>query len=81
MYVTVYPNPATDLVAIQLNHITNENYFLELYNVNGKLLNKTIIYQGSTIAYFDTRTLYSGEYQILITNGLTTINKKIIVSN
>lgn len=81
MYITVYPNPATDLVAIQLNHITNENYFLELYNVNGKLLNKTIIYQGSTIAYFDTRTLYSGEYQILITNGLTTINKKIIVSN
>ena len=41
-----------------------ENKELELIDANGKLVQKITIYQGSTIAYFDTKKLYSGEYFI-----------------
>jgi hypothetical protein len=77
--VTVFPNPASDLVAIQLNNLTKENIDVELFDITGRLVQKTIIYQGSTIAYFDTRTLYSGTYLIKISNGSTILNKKIVI--
>ncbi|MES2568311.1 MAG: YHYH protein [Bacteroidota bacterium] len=75
----VYPNPASDLVAIQLNNITKDNLSVELFDITGKLVQKTMIYQGSTIAYFDTRTLYSGEYIIRIHQGTMTQTKKILI--
>ncbi len=80
MNTTVFPNPTSDLVAIQINDITRENINVELYDLSGKLIQKTVIYQGSTIAYFDTRTLYAGEYLVKISNSTASVNKKIIVS-
>ena len=77
--VTVYPNPASDLVAVQLNNLTRENLDVVLYDLTGKLIQKTIIYQGSTLAYFDTRTLYSGQYLIKINNGKQVLTKKIVL--
>ncbi len=77
--VTVFPNPASDLVAIQINNLNKENIDVELFDVTGKLVQKTIIYQGSTIAYFDTQKLYSGVYIIKMTVGNTVLNKKIVI--
>lgn len=75
--ITVFPNPASDLIAIQLNDLTRENINLELYDVTGKLVQKAVIYQGSTIAYFDTRTLYAGQYFVKIIKGNVVSNKKV----
>ncbi|MCD6017413.1 MAG: hypothetical protein K0S53_534 [Bacteroidetes bacterium] len=77
--VIVYPNPASDLVAVQLNNLTTEDMKVELYDMKGALVQKTMVYQGSTIAYFDTRTLYSGEYIIQIYKGKEVLSKKILV--
>ncbi|MES2762066.1 MAG: YHYH protein [Bacteroidota bacterium] len=77
--VTVFPNPASDLVAIQINNLNKDNINVELYDVIGKLVQKTVIYQGSTIAYFDTRTLYSGTYIVKMIIGNTVLNKKIVI--
>ncbi len=78
--IKVFPNPASDLVAVQLGSLTKENVLAELYDMTGRLMMKSMIYQGTTIAYFDTRTLYSGEYMIKIINGTEVINKKILIS-
>ena len=75
--ITVFPNPASDLVAVQMNNLSNENVQLELYDMSGKLVQKTQLYQGSTIAYFDTRKLYSGDYLIKIFNHKESTTKKI----
>lgn len=75
--VSIFPNPTSDLVAIQLNNATNENIPVSLFDISGKLIQKTNVLQGSTIAYFDTRTLYSGEYIITIGNGNEIISRKI----
>ncbi len=75
----VYPNPASDLVAVQINSLTKENLNVELFDVAGKLIDKTVIYQGSTIAYFDTRRLYSGDYIVKVYSGKEVMSKKIVI--
>lgn len=78
--INVYPNPASDVVAVQLNHLTTSNMVVELYDLTGKLLQTNTLYQGSTIVHFDTRTLYEGQYIIKITDGNSVVNKKIILT-
>ncbi len=78
--INIYPNPASDAIAIQLNDLTSNTIALELYDLTGKLLQTTHILQGSTIAYFDTRTLYEGTYLIKIVNDGNVITKRIMVA-
>jgi hypothetical protein len=77
--ISVFPNPAGDLVALQINNVANENFEAKMYDLAGKLVQKTILYQGSTIAYFDTQTLYSGQYLIVITIGSYTTTRKVVI--
>lgn len=77
--VSVYPNPASDLVAVQMPSLTKQDYSVELFDMKGKLVQKTTLYQGSTIAYFDLRTVYEGEYVIVLSNANGRVTKKIVV--
>ena len=77
--VNVFPNPASDLIAIQIKDLVRENCLVELYDVTGKLVDKTILYQGSTIVYFDTNKLYSGIYFVKMKIGNQEINRKIVI--
>lgn len=65
--MNVFPNPATDLIAIQLSGLVKENYEVELHDITGRLVDSTTLLQGSTIVYFDTKTVYAGEYFITLT--------------
>lgn len=78
--INIYPNPATDIIAIQFNDIITENLDIELIDINGRLVQKTTLNQGSTIVYFDTKTLYSGEYIIRIADGNSSISRKITLT-
>lgn len=78
--INIYPNPATDIIAIQFNDIITENMDIELIDINGRMVQKTALHQGSTIVYFDTKTLYYGEYIIRITNGNNSISRKITLT-
>ncbi|MBA4240427.1 MAG: hypothetical protein C0448_06860 [Sphingobacteriaceae bacterium] len=77
--VSVFPNPAADLIAIQIKDLVKENCVVELFDVTGKLVDKTILYQGSTIVYFDTKKLYNGIYFIKLKIGNQEINRKIVI--
>lgn len=77
--VLIYPNPANDVVAIQIPSAMKENYSVSLFDMNGKLIQKTTLFQGSTIAHFDTRTVYSGEYLIEISSEAGKVTKKILI--
>ena len=67
--VNILPNPASDLVAIQLAKIADKDYEVSLIDLNGKVINETTLYQGSTIAHFDTKTVYQGIYFVIVRNG------------
>ncbi len=77
--IMVYPNPTSDLIAVQINSVNYENIELELYDNLGKFIQKAMLFQGSTIVYFDTRTLYSGEYTIRIPSNRGVITKKVVL--
>ncbi len=77
--INIFPNPATDLIAIQIKDLVKENYDVVLYEVTGKVVEQKTLYQGSTIVYFDTKTLYSGVYFVKIIVGDNVITKKIII--
>jgi len=48
--------------------------------MSGRLIQTSSIFQGSTIAYFDTRTLYSGEYIIKVSSDTEISVKKLILT-
>lgn len=77
--VTVFPNPASNLVAVQVNNINREHVQLSLFDMHGNLVQQASINAGSTIGYFDTRGLAKGEYLVRIDNGLTALTRQILV--
>jgi hypothetical protein len=67
--LSVYPNPASEFIAVQSSGILRNKMELRLYDLSGKLLQTTEIQPGATISYFDCRTLYSGVYLVSAMNG------------
>ena len=49
--LSVYPNPSTDIIAIQLKSIAQENYTIELVNMSGEVEESTTLPQGATVAF------------------------------
>ena len=78
-HVAAFPNPASDMIAVQVGSLIHENCNVFLYDVAGKLIDKSIIYQGSTITYFDAQRLYSGEYIVVVKTASNSVSKKIIL--
>jgi len=78
--VGIYPNPVSDLVAIQVKNLVNQNVKVELIDVSGKIVNETTILQGSSIGYIDTSILYQGVYFLKVYNqeGLSYSSKLVI---
>lgn len=69
--------PQSDVIAIQSTQLTREDINLELLDRTGRTLQRTILFQGSTIVYFDTEKLYSGEYVVKATRGNAMLTRKV----
>ncbi len=52
---------------------------MELLDAKGALVRSTVLYQGSTLCYFDLRTLYSGSYIVRLSDKNRTISRTIVV--
>jgi hypothetical protein len=78
--IGIYPNPATDLIAIQFNGIVTADFQLDLVDVTGKIIESKSINKGQTIAYFDVQTIYNGTYFVKISNGNESTTKKVIIA-
>lgn len=78
--ITVFPNPATDLIAVQVNGLVREDLQVELFSITGQRIASKSINAGSTIAYFDTQTVYAGTYILKIYNDNFSESRKVIIS-
>ena len=78
--VRVFPNPSSDLIAVQAGGMVTEKLEIELIDLTGRLISKSSILAGSTIAYFDVQTVYAGTYLIRISSAEHSLVKKIVVS-
>ena len=78
--IKVFVVPEKELIVIQCNNLLTEDLTILLFDSSGLQIKKTEMYQGSTIAYFDTQTFYSGEYVIKISNGKEWLIKNITLT-
>ena len=60
--VSIFPNPSSDFMAVQLQGLLTEKVDVKLFDQSGKMLKETSIQPGSTLCYLDTQILYSGTY-------------------
>ncbi len=78
--IAIFPNPSGDFFAIQIEGLLREKMDLRLFDLSGKLMQQTEIQAGSTIGYFDVRTLYAGVYVVsILVDGQVISNKKVVV--
>ncbi|TXF90323.1 YHYH protein [Neolewinella aurantiaca] len=77
--ITVFPNPAADLIAVQLPGLVDHDFTVQLINADGKLVREKFIRSGQTIAYFDTQTFYRGVYFVRISSADSEVTRKVIV--
>ncbi len=78
--ISIFPNPATDLIAIQIAGLVDEDLEVELLDLSGKVVSISKINKGSTIAYFDVQTVYDGIYLIKISNGELSVTEKVVIT-
>ena len=79
MPVRIFPNPAGDMLGVQVDGLIKENIGLELYDMSGKCVQRTILYQGSTLAFFDTRTVYDGQYVVKLIKNKETLSRVVTI--
>jgi hypothetical protein len=77
--INIFPNPASDLIAIQVAGLVKSDLQVSLYDMLGKKIASSAINAGQTIAYFDTQTLYDGMYIVTIENGKNILSKKVVI--
>ncbi len=77
--INLFPNPASDLIAIQIGDINNQDIELKLMDIQGKLIQETKIFKGQTIGFFDVQKLYAGTYVIQFKALESTMMRKIII--
>ncbi len=59
-------NANADVIVVQGNDLIKENIEIKLLDLQGNLINTSVLKQGSTIAYIDMQTLYAGQYQLVV---------------
>ena len=79
--LSIFPNPASDLIAIQIQELVKDDLRVSLLDLSGRVVKKATINKGSTIAYFDVQTVYQGTYIVQIQNGSShnSIRQKIVI--
>jgi hypothetical protein len=75
----VYPNPATDFVAMFISPSAMNNSKAILSNAMGQKIFEQDFIQPAITYYFDLRNLQSGVYSLTVQNGSTVATKKIVV--
>ncbi len=78
--LNVFPNPANDFIAVQIIGLNQENLNIELFDATGKLVQKSTINAGATNTYFDTKTLYAGNYLVRATGATVSTTNKVVVT-
>lgn len=76
----VFPNPASDVLVVQTAKAMQQDVRVQLLDVQGRIVDVQTVYAGSTLAYFDIRKLYSGNYwlRFFSTAGVYTESVRIM---
>ena len=78
--VKIFPNPASDLIIIQVKEgVVKNNIDVILIDSKGAIALQKQLLQGSTICFLDTTTLYEGIYTLLLTENGEITTQQIVI--
>lgn len=75
--ITVFPNPAGDFVALQLNGLVRDEVQVQLLDMQGNVIRSSAIHAGQTLTYLDIQTLHNGVYFLRLKQGDSLIHRKL----
>lgn len=77
--VTIYPNPAADMLVVQVTAPMTSSATVELVDLHGRIMRQATINQGSTMCFLDVQTLYAGSYVARITSAGSSMHLPVII--
>ncbi len=77
--ISIYPNPSSNNINIQIDEIANKNFIIEIVDTSGKQLFKQKINQNTSI--ISIKNLTKGIYYIKVLNNNNSIVSKKIIKN
>lgn len=77
--IKIFPNPASDLVIVQAKNMLQQTHSVELLDMEGRTVLAKQFYQGSTICFLETETLYNGTYVLKISDGKTVKSFQVVL--
>ncbi|NND63131.1 MAG: T9SS type A sorting domain-containing protein [Flavobacteriaceae bacterium] len=75
--VSVYPNPAVDVVNIDMGQVSNK-FEIEIYNTMGQKMSANLV-QNKSRTSIDVSSLSTGIYYVRISEGKQDTTKKLII--
>lgn len=78
--VNIFPNPSSDFIAVQILGLNKEFLTVELFDMNGKLVQQSSINAGATNTYLDTQTLYAGNFVIKVSGSHGVFAKTVFIN-
>ena len=77
--VSLYPNPSSDVLVVQIAKYLSTNVVIELMDLQGRVMDQQTVYAGSTMAHFDLRKMYSGDYLVRVNAPNAVITERVVV--
>ncbi|MBO2009061.1 YHYH protein [Hymenobacter negativus] len=67
--VTVYPSPTHEVLVVQMTLSSAVVQPVELLDLSGRVIERQLLFPGSTMCYFDTQALHAGVYLVRVNSG------------
>ncbi len=66
--ISIYPNPASEILTIHFDRVLNNDVFVDVVDITGKIVSTSIINQHTFDSFVDIKSLASGVYLIKLSN-------------
>lgn len=75
----VIQDSLNELLVVQMTNLTQVAFTVQLLHTKRQFIEQKMLYPGSTIVWFDTRTLYDGDYIVEINTGTALLRQEIVI--
>ena len=77
--ISVYPNPASTIIMVDLQHASNNFNEIEMVNMLGQVIQRTKI-EGQQVARINVENVIPGKYNLQLRSVDSVLSKPVIVS-
>jgi hypothetical protein len=77
--ISIMPNPASEVLAVQISNGQQQDVKVELIDLQGRIVAVQSIFSGSTMAHFDVRKLYAGDYLVRVFTPQGSFVERVVI--